>query len=332
MAKRSMTSRALLFSNSVIVTGTHYSMSTLMGALLGTSPDFNVVHEPLNHQPTLGYATVPTNGWYDYFDQARSADLASRLRAIQFGEGTVGASIRRLIRVRSSKDVLRCGKFAQTGMRHALRPRRAVFKDPFLCFSARHLQKGYGHYIVLTVRHPCGFAESLMRRGKGFDFRDLLQPALLDALPDLSDDICRFVKEPQTVLDQAALLWTIVNEFAARYYLDHPKSRFVRQEDLVGAPRETALSVFSALGAKEGSKLGAFLELNLKGTPRRTETTDADGKGSYIRRDGKKAATKWRERLDPSDIARVMARVGETAAHFGYTELGSVDLPKESRP
>jgi hypothetical protein len=51
------------FSSSVILTDTHYSM----WRIIGTSSMFNLPHEQLTRQPTLGYATVPTDHWYNYF-------------------------------------------------------------------------------------------------------------------------------------------------------------------------------------------------------------------------------------------------------------------------
>ncbi|NNC60428.1 MAG: hypothetical protein HKO05_10610 [Erythrobacter sp.] len=47
-----------MLARSVIVTGTHYSTTTLVGALLQTAPEFHLLHEPLNPWPTLSYDSL----------------------------------------------------------------------------------------------------------------------------------------------------------------------------------------------------------------------------------------------------------------------------------
>ncbi|MCB4457234.1 sulfotransferase domain-containing protein [Leisingera sp. McT4-56] len=305
-----------LFSKSVIVTGTHYSMTTLLGRILGASKSFNVVHEPLNHQPPLGYAAVPTNHWYEYFGPDRIEDLGRDLRQIQFGHNLLPQTLRRMSQIRSWHDVLRAGKFARTGALHARHRRRAVFKDPFLCFTSRHLQSHFGLSVVLTVRHPCGFAESLARRGAGFDFNDLLQPQLLADLPEFADEIRHYARSPQPVLHQAALLWRVVYGFADQYLLNDPRTTFVRQEDLAAKPAEEASRIFSFLNARKSEAVDRFMSaaLNAKSgdSARRTPI------GSYVHRDARSAAMKWRQRLSPEDIEKVMKTAGPAAQRFGY--------------
>lgn len=317
MTKAMSTSQ--LFSASVIVTGTHYSMSTLVGQIIGLTPDFNLVHEPLNHQPTLGYATVPTDHWYEYFAASQSEALAQGLMDIQFGKHTPTLAAKRLIQARSLKDLARVAKFAKNGLTHCLYRKPAVFKDPFLCFSARHLQERYGMSIILTVRHPCGFAESLSRRGGGFDFMNLLQPALLDALPELANDIERFSYETQPITDQAALLWNVVYGFAMRYYLNDPNTYVVRQEDLASAPKVEVDRLLFALGSERHAKLDNFLEENLNGSV----SVDFAEKGtSYVQRNAQKTAIKWKSRLTQDEIEAVMLRVEKIAERYGYTRDG----------
>ncbi|MBC57581.1 MAG: hypothetical protein CL814_11705 [Confluentimicrobium sp.] len=314
--------RDALFRDSVIVTGTHYSMSTLVGRILGAAETFNLVHEPLNHESPLGYATVPTAHWYEYFDGDRSDHLAEMLKSIQFGQGVARETVMRMPRIRSGRDVLRVGKFARTGLLHAATPKRAVFKDPFLCFSARHLQENYGLWIVMTVRHPCGFAESLARRGSGFDFNDLMQPELLDAIPEMADEIERYASETQPVLQQAALLWRLVYGFADTYVLRHARTTFVRQEDIATRPADEAARLFSFVGAEKSAAVDRFMEETLNASS--PSDFDRNAAASYVHRDARETTLKWRQRLSRDDIDTVMRITGNVPQRFGYAESGDV--------
>src|SRR5690349_18063982 len=62
-----------LYRSSVVVTGSFYSTTTLLGAILAQSPHFNLVHEPLNFEPPLSFRSVGTKHWYEYYDEARYA-------------------------------------------------------------------------------------------------------------------------------------------------------------------------------------------------------------------------------------------------------------------
>lgn len=305
-----------LFTDSVIVTGTHYSMSTLMGQIIAQAPEYHLVHEPLNPKPTLGYNAIGAAHWYEYYAADRHAHLRDSLKGYMFGKGVIGQSLSRAARIRSKQDLLRVGKYALTNARFAATPRRAVFKDPFLAFSGRYLQQIDGLHVVLCLRHPCGFAESLKRRGKGFEFEDLAdQPDLMAALPEQAGQIALFAREPQPVLDQAALLWKVVYGFAAQHYLGHARTVFVRQEDLAEDPRSEVARVFAAIGASHTPAVDAFLESTLKAD---SPVDFAQDGGSYVRRNAQETTQKWKSRLAREEIARVMEIVGETAGAYGY--------------
>ena len=210
-----MSDREALFANSVVVTGTHYSMSTLTGKIIGQAPEFHVVHEPLNAEPSLSYSSLNPEHWYEYYNGSRYDGMRAALYGYAYGAGAIKGTLDRLPRIRSARDVLRVGKYAWTNLAFRCRPRRVVFKDPFLAFSGADLQARDGLYVVLSVRHPCGFAESLKRRGRGFDFNNLSdQPALLEAMPDMAELIKEYAATTQPIVAQAALLWRVIYEFS----------------------------------------------------------------------------------------------------------------------
>jgi hypothetical protein len=306
-----------LFQASVVVTGTHYSMSTLVGQILGQAPEFNVVHEPLNAEPTLGYNALGPDNWYEYYAGKRYTEMRAALRGYMFGEGLAGQTLSRSLKIRSRHDLLRVGKYVQTNLALKRHPRRAVFKDPFLAFSGYLLQKHDGLPIVLCLRHPCAFAESLKRRGSGFDFTGLArQPALLAEFPaETTERIEYFSREKQPVIDQAALLWKAVYGFAADHYLASPNTHLIRQEDLAHDPIPVVDALFAALGATRTAEVDNFLKASLQAE---TPADFAHNGSSYVHRNARETTVKWKSRLSLEEIKSITQIVGESGAAFGY--------------
>lgn len=309
----SETSPESLFARSVIVTGTHYSATTLVGRMLECAPEFHLLHEPTNAAPTLGFDSTDPPHWYEFYDADRHDELRAALTRYLTAEGFVGEVARRFLRIRQPRHVLEVGRYVERKLPFLRARKPAIFKDPFLAFSARTLQQADGLKVVLTVRHPCGFAESFARKVGVFDFSDFLQPALLEALPEEAETIARFAREPQPELEQAALLWRVVYGFAARYLLDDPRTHVVRQDDLALDPDASLDALLAFLGVPRNPAFDAFIEENL-----RAEAADFSGKGSYYKRNAKETLGKWRERLGPGQQASVRAMTEEVAARFGY--------------
>ncbi|MET3598511.1 hypothetical protein [Martelella mangrovi] len=157
-----------LFSMPVIVTGTHYSMNTLMGQILSEAPECHVVHEPLNAQPAVG---AEQEHWCVCYDDCCYREVRDRLIGFMFGHSLLTETFSRIGRFQSRSDSLRVGKYGLTNLTLALQPWRAVFKYPFRAFSGYFLQKHNGLAIVLCLRHPCAFAQSLKRRDGGGDVK-----------------------------------------------------------------------------------------------------------------------------------------------------------------
>lgn len=302
-----------LYRASVIVTGTHYSATTLVGRMLECASEFHLLHEPLNAQPTLGYDSLAPEHWYEFYDEARYPQLRAALIRYLTAQGFAGEVARRALRIRRPRQLLEVGRYVERKLPFLRQAKPVIFKDPFLAFSARTMQREDGLKVVLTVRHPCGFAESLARKTGNFAFTDLLQPALLEALPGEADLIAKFAHEEQSPLEQAALLWRLVYGFAAQYLVDDPRTHVVRQDDLALEPDATLDALLAFLGIARNARFDAFIEDNL-----RAEATDYSGKGAYYRRNAKETLGKWRERLDAGDQARIMAIAGPYAGRFGY--------------
>lgn len=302
-----------LYRSSILVTGTHYSMTTLAGRLLASAPEYHLLHEPLNAEPTPSYDSVAPSGWYQYDcgDDYRSlrAKLADAIAASNFLRTLAGQTRK----ARSGREALQVARYAQRKLPMRLSRKPAIIKDPFLAFTAREMQREDGLRIVLTVRHPCAFVESFMRAGHDFDFADLLQPALLQLLPEGSDAIERLAAGGADRVEQAASLWRIVYGYAAEQYARDRRTFVMRQDDLVGSPVECAERLFAFAGVRFGPASQRFLGTSLAGSGR-----DFAGDTAYTTRSAEGILDKWKTRLDHGDIVRVAKLTGTVAAEYGY--------------
>ncbi|GAA4047799.1 sulfotransferase [Parerythrobacter jejuensis] len=305
-----------LLSRSVIVTGTHYSMTTLTGALLATADEYHLLHEPLNPEPTLSYDSLRPPRWYEYYGTDRFEELAQALAVFLDRNSFPAQVLDRLSSVRTPQEVGQVARYCQRKMPFVLSARPAVLKDPFLAFSARTLQQELGMKVVLTLRHPAGFAESMIRKAGQFDFSDLAsQHSLLETVPDEADEICRFAASNPPAIEQAALLWRVIYGFAARYLVPDARTMTVRQEDMVSNTQAAIDRLFAFAHAQPTPSTGRLVAKNLQ-----AQSDDHAG-GSYIRRDGAAATNKWRERLGADDIALLQEQTGELAARLGYNDF-----------
>ncbi|ABC64611.1 hypothetical protein [Erythrobacter litoralis] len=304
-----------LLQRSVVVTGTHYAATTVVGSLLATAPEFHMLHEPLNPEPTRSYDSIRPPHWYEYYDEARVDELQRGLVRMFGRTASVSELAKRTAGARSGQELMRALRYAQRKRPFVTSPRPAVIKDPFMAFSAATLQQKAGLKVVLCVRHPGAFAESFLRKSGQFDFRHLAgQPALLEKLPRDAAAIKAFAADPPSPEEQAALLWRVVYGFAASHLLADPRTCMIRQEDLAAAREATIDGLFAFAGATAGRDTARFVERNFTSGP-----ADHEGR-SYIARDPEQAAGKWRERLGRQAIETVRALTGPLARDFGYVD------------
>lgn len=302
-----------LLQRSIIVTGTHYSMTTLVGRLLATAPEFHILHEPTNAEPTLSYASIAPPNWYEFYAGNRVEELAVFLEAAITGSGFLREVACRAASVRSLRQTLQVARYCERTLPQKLDPKPAIIKDPFLVFSAAALQDRLGTQVVLTIRHPCAFAESFKRAGNGFDFANLMQPELLAALPDEAETIGRLAREPGGHVVQAAHLWRIIYGFAVKYLIDNRETFAVRQDHLVEDTEPAVEALFRFCCATRTNGVEAFLAKNLSSTQQ-----DFRQHGSYIQRDAHATLHKWKARLSHDEVAIIRAETEEVAAKLGY--------------
>jgi hypothetical protein len=293
----------------ILVTGSNRSGTTWLGRLLAEAQGTVFVNEIFNvahPQPGLLGARFPH--WFMYLDDELGRPYVEPLqKTLELRYDWAGLPRS----VRSPRDVVRAARAYRCTRVPA--GSRALLKDPIAVFSAPWLERTFGMRVVLTVRHPAGFAASLKRLDWRFDFANFTaQPRLMDTLPTADRElITRYAATPPSIIHQASLLWRVIygRPQGARWLT-------VRQEDLAAAPEHHVRAIYAALGLEFTPEIGAHVR---RVTAAENPADAPDGQAHTRARDSVGAIGAWRRQLDADEISLVRELAGSVAERF-YAE------------
>lgn len=297
----------------ILVTGAHRSGTTWVGKMLAADEDTAYISEPLNvlHRP--GVLRAPVRHWYAYINKENEAQYLPAFEELLDFDYHLWAELRSL---RSRKDALRMLRDFGIFYVGSMRGQRALLKDPFAVFSAPWFHERLDCRVVITVRHPAGFASSLKRLGWSFDFRDLLDQPLL-MRDHLAADRTDMENMPaEDVIGQAALLWRMIYRVVHEMRGLHADFLVVRQEDLARDPAPGFRDLYGKLGldftpAVERSVLNSSSSDN----PAEASTDRVHS----VKLDSQANLRSWQQRLSEAEIARIRS-ITQTVAHHYYSD------------
>lgn len=297
----------------ILVTGAHRTGTTWVGKMLAASPQVAYINEPLNvlHRP--GVFRAPVSKWYTYVSENNEEEYLPAFRAMLGFRYGLWREIRS---IRSRKDFLRMGRDFSIFLRGRLVGRRPLIKDPFAVFSAPWFAEKLGCRVIITVRHPAGFASSLKRLGWEFEFRDLLdQPLLMQRWLGV-DRAEMELTHPDDVIGQAALLWRIIYRVVARMRKSHPSFVVVRHEDLSLDPVACYRDLYNVLDLDFTPKVEKTI-MNSSSSENPAELSRK--KVHAVKLDSRANLNNWKKRLTEAEITRIRKITGKTARLF-YSE------------
>ena len=163
--------------------------------------------------------------------------------------------------------------------------------------------------VVLTVRHPAGFAGSVKRLRWTHDFGGFLEDGLPPELERFEPEIREQARRPGGVVEQAALLWRILYAAVDGYRRRHPDWVVVRHEDLSRDP----------LGRFEGAVRAARARVDAAraGRGRAVELAGQPAGGALEARRARRERRERRTLARPPDPARARARPRADATTSG---------------
>lgn len=298
----------------LLVTGIHRSGTTWVGKALAKAPGVGYIEEPFRRNQRRGIKVDSEKRWCPCFQSGVSYPFEDELNArLQFKYNLPAA--RKSI---PTKKVL-ARVLADVGYyaRHRITRSRPLVKDPTLFFSAPWFAQEFDAQVVVLIRHPAAFAESLSRTGSNwrFDFnRFLAQPELLAGFPsEWHQQIEYHVNNTTTVLEEASLLWKLFYHAAMQYRENYPDWLFLRHEDLSIQPVENFRIAFDALGLKFTGRCRRFLDKSTAGN----NPVDAPGHSTnYQKRNSRANAYKWKKRLSSDQVELIRNEVEPVSSHF----------------
>lgn len=178
--------------------------------------------------------------------------------------------------------------------------------------------------IILIVRHPCAVVASMQKYGAWYYATPTgAAPSLNHIEEGLPDSLVQKVRErlpgqPTTKEEMLALRWTLDHyiPFSVHEEAGYPWT-LVPYERLVTTGREELERVFGRIGAKVPSEAAERLSVASRSAQRTGVYTD----------DVKKQLSKWRRRLDPEQVERIL----QIARAFGldfYSDALEPDYEK----
>jgi hypothetical protein len=296
----------------ILITGSHRSGTGWVGEMLAATPapQLAYIWEPFSPKARPGIRNAPFHEWFVYVcAENESAYRTPIARTLAFRY----APIAELGSIRSPKDA---GRFVRDWyVTAARRRRRAVplFKDPIALFSAAWLADTFGMDVVVLIRHPAAFVNSILRKGWDHPFGDFAaQPLLMrDFLSGFEDQITAYAQREQPLLDQAILLWNLIHHAIAMFREEREGWMFYRHEDLSLDPVALFKEMYDGLGLTWTDTVREVIE-DHSGNANPAETSDA----ASHKRDSRRAITAWKRRLAPEEISKIRNETEEIASVF----------------
>lgn len=297
----------------ILVTGAHRSGTTWVGRMLAANRQTAYISEPLNvlHRP--GVYRVSTEKWYQYINDQNGLRYLSAFHELINFEYHLLDEIKSL---RSRKDLMRMGRDFAAFANGKIFGQRALLKDPFAVFSIPWFAQKLNCQVVVTVRHPAGFASSLKRLNWPFDFQNLLgQPDLMhDHLEKDRRDM--EAMQADDIIGQAALLWRVIYRFVHSTSRLFPDFKIVRHEDLSLDPVAGYQALYNSLGLRFDEKVKSVI---LNSSSSENPSRLAKNKTFSVKLDSRAALDNWKKILTPEEISRVREMTGEVSNLF-YSE------------
>ncbi|RJP55572.1 MAG: sulfotransferase family protein [Anaerolineaceae bacterium] len=293
----------------LLVTGAHRTGTTWVGKMLAAG-GFAYVSEPLNVSHRPGVMAAPVRQWYQYITRENEENYLPAFQktlALRYG---LSAELKSL---RSRRDILRMGRDLSIFLRGRVARQPALLKDPFAVFSLPWFAERLNCRVIVTIRHPAGFASSLKKLNWPFDFKDLLdQPLLMrDHLEPFRADMERIPHDD--IIGQSALLWRMVYRVVHADKTRVPSMFIVRHEDLSLNPVAGFAQAYASLGMAYTAKVQETIR-NSSSSENPVELSSR--KTHSVKLDSRANLENWKKRLAPDEIARVRDLTEDVASLF----------------
>jgi hypothetical protein len=297
----------------ILVTGAHRSGTTWVGKMLAADVDIAYISEPLNvlHRP--GVFRAPVKHWYTYITEENEDDYLPAFQELLNFQYHIWLEIKSM---RSPRDFMRMGRDFHIFFNGSIQGQRALIKDPFALFSTPWFAQRLNCNVVITVRHPAGFASSLKRLGWNYDFRNLLDQPLL-MRDHLEADRAAMESIPHDdIIGQGALLWKFIYRFVHSTRDLFPQFNIVRHEDLSLDPIRGYQTLYQSLGLDFTERIRDIIQSS---SSSENPAKLARNKTHSVKLDSRANLDNWKKLLSPEEVARIR-KLTEGVSELFYPE------------
>lgn len=294
----------------ILVTGSHRSGTTWVGKMLTANDDVAYISEPLNVHHRLGIFRAPVNHWYTYITTENEAHYLPAFQELLNFQYHTWLEIKSL---RNIKDFLRMGRDFRIFFNGNTHGQRVLIKDPFALFSSAWFAEKLNSQVVITVRHPAGFASSLKRLGWNFDFNNLLnQPLLMRDYLEQDKEMMQAIAKDD-VIAQGALLWKLIYRFVHLTSNLFPHFNIVRHEDLSLNPIAGFEKLYQNLNLDFTEQVKSQI---LNSSSSENPSKLSKSKTHSVNLDSKANLDNWKKILSPEEITKIRKITEDTSHHF----------------
>ncbi len=299
----------------VLVTGAHRSGTSVLGELLCHAAGTAEVWEPLNPDWGLTAVTVP---YPDLPAGSRRPEVAALGRYLDTGLGTWRAKPGARAHVPpAAHNALRTARMAWRWQTRLRRAPVTVVKDPFLLLGLGVFAERAGGPAVVAVKHPCAWAQSLVRVGwpahrQATALMD--QPVVREVAREVLPARLHGVRDWGTLapLEVAAVTWALLYGMVEHQLLQGAPAHVVAMEWFADRPVPVLQGMYRATGLSEPADLQALAERYTGGA-----TVHPGAQVIHQRqRDSRRLAGAWREEVPAADQAAVRAIAGGVYQRF----------------
>jgi len=293
----------------ILVTGAVRSGTTFVGKVLAETDGANFVSEPFNLHNNKVYGL----GWQNQWTYLTSADKEAYYHKLA-----------QAFKLEPAYGNL----FSLNGIRAFLQemalnfigtPERVIIKDPIALASTEFLHRHFKAKVVICVRHPAGFVESMKKLNWLADPNYFLnQPALVERFLSSIKQELEFYKNTTTPnIEVNALGWKAQNLIAKQLLESYPAFILLKHEPLSEEPKATFKSVLKKLGIPYTSELDGFIQRHTSNNNPIQSTAELP---HSININAKANSKNWKMKLSTEEISSIKAITEPVSSYFYSAE------------
>jgi LPS sulfotransferase NodH len=292
----------------ILVTGAVRSGTTFVGKVLAETEGAIYVSEPFNIHNKKVYDTHWENQWTYLTDSNKAAFYQKLCNAFK-----LEAKTKSPLSLNGMRAFLHDMALSFVGS-----PERVIIKDPIALASTEFIHKYFNAKIVLCVRHPAGFVQSMKKLNWLANPNYFLnQPALVERfLSSIKYELeaCKHITEPN--IEVNALGWKAQNLIVKQLITENKEFILLKHETLSLNPVSTFEYLLDALKLPLTADLELFIKQHTQASNPEHTTSDQP---HTIKLNAKANAQGWKKKLTSQEINTIKT-ITEPVASYFYNE------------